>query len=149
MKIVLGKRGKLWLLVGIPIIVCLAISIYSVFSNGDLQARYDKVQMGMTWVEVDKILWQTGYPEPPGHSTGIRYKAPESWWVPGGVIHVLLDDQNRVIHKRVYHPGAHDILRRLRERWTHWLWLLGIYDIDSTPDRPLDDLSRRLPFLAN
>jgi len=56
MKLTLGMRGKLLLLIGAPFMFFLAASIYLGFSRNSLEADYDRIQVGMTSKEVLTII---------------------------------------------------------------------------------------------
>jgi len=119
----IGKRGKLLLVAGVPVALLLVASLYLAFHKDALQADFDKLRVGMTASEVDKILMESGLINDVS-SGDLRcwrtdYREPDSFLIPSGSVVVVFDPQKGLIDKSVHRPGMDDI-------WNHWKRQLGL-----------------------
>lgn len=121
MKIALSNRGKLGLLVGIPIMLGLAVAFYLTFSRSALQADYDKIQIGMSASEADSFLvMEKNRAHLGGDPFYLQiYVQPDSPVIPGSRICLTIDLQDRVIKKEIERPSLGRI-------WNHWMNQLGL-----------------------
>jgi len=121
MKLALGKRGKLLLLVGTPVVFVLACSLYLAFHKGTIEVGFDAIQVGMECKEVETILNERMIPTPTlvAHGRYRMYTTPEepSDLIPGTEIEVIFDDEGKLMGKSV-HPT-------LFECWNNWKRRLG------------------------
>ena len=122
MKLAIGKRSKL-LLLGIPVVLVLAASLYMVFHKDALQEDFDKIQVGMTPEEMKSHL-RNGESLTCDSLLGpdiYTIEEPESALFPGRKFYITFNEgtMGGVTEKHVYSPTVGDI-------WNHWKRQLGL-----------------------
>lgn len=123
MKLALGKRGKLLLLVGITSMLALVGSLYLGLRRDFLQEDFDNIQVGMTQETARSILNQRMHAS---HFNGydnstmvIVFIEQDSPLLPAGVIALTVDGADLVVDKSIHHPSMAQI-------GNHWKRQLGL-----------------------
>lgn len=138
MKLALGKRGKLWLVVGVMMMFATAVALFIIFYQPDLQ-HFDRIRVGMTKTEANKVLngrlidrkvmSRFEYFGPiyvctlrASNDYTVTVAEPNSAFLPGRTLLLVfndLDGEERVVEKEIRWPSMQTI-------WSHWKRRLGL-----------------------
>lgn len=127
MNLAIGKRGKLWLLAGVPMVLCMvfivALSFQMPFARSTPEEEAEKLQPDMTVDDV-KVLLQKNliYSGPVGgNKLCIRFEEPNSVLFPTGGVTVTFNPSGRIkeIETVSFSKDANNI-------WYHWKRQLGL-----------------------
>lgn len=130
MKLVFGKPGKLWPLIGVPIILGISVLPYWILKQSALRVICDQIQVGMTRGEVYRVwnsseIDQNGNSRvrygrgPDGMGHGFTLYEPDSVFLPGRIIVIDFDEDGRVARSEIQWPGIKAILN-------YWKRQLGL-----------------------